>query len=141
LSGTAQEGRTLTAHPHVTSDGDGGATALQWQKLVGTTWTDIAGATAATYHIVEQDEGYQIRVTATFTDDTGQAVSAASAGTAAVIDITPTLSVSVSGTAQDGQTLTATAHANDADAVISYQWQELITEGVRLRRVPQPPRW
>ncbi len=126
LSGTAQEGRTLTAQAHVTSDGDGGTTAFQWQKLVGTTWTNIAGATAATYQVVEQDEGYQIRVAATFTDDTGQTASATSAATTPVIDITPTLSVSVSGTAQEGQTLTATAHANDSDAVISYQWQQRV---------------
>jgi hypothetical protein len=37
-----------------------------------------------------------------------------------------TLSVGISGTAQDGQTLTATAVANDADATISFQWQQLI---------------
>jgi hypothetical protein len=126
LSGTAQEGRTLTARVHVTSDADGGTTVFQWQKLVGTTWTDIAGATAATYQAVEQDEGYQIRVAATFADDTGQTASATSAATTPVIDITPTLSVSVSGTAQEGQTLTATAHANDSDAVIRYQWQQRV---------------
>ena len=127
LTGTAQEGKTLTAHAHVTSDGDGGTTAFQWQKLVGATWTGIAGATAATYRIAEQDEGYQIRVAATFTDDTGQAASATSAATNSVIDIAPTLSVSIGGVAQDGQTLMATALANDDDAVISYQWQQRIS--------------
>ena len=127
LTGTAQEGKTLTAHAHVTSDGDGGTTAFQWQKLVGATWTDIAGATAATYRIAEQDEGYQIRVAATFTDDTGQTASATSAATNLVIDIAPTLSVSIGGVAQDGQTLMATALANDDDAVISYQWQQRIS--------------
>jgi hypothetical protein len=43
-----------------------------------------------------------------------------------VIDINPTLSVSISGTAQDGQTLTAIAIANDGDAVVSFQWQRLL---------------
>ena len=33
--------------------------------------------------------------------------------------------MTVSGTAQEGQKLTATAVANDADAVVSYQWQSL----------------
>ena len=51
--------------------------------------------------------------------------TATSTPTAAVIDITPTLTTPViTGTAQEGQTLTASAAiANDADATVSYQWQ------------------
>ena len=45
-----------------------------------------------------------------------------SAATAAVIDIKPTMSVTVTGVAQEGQTLMATAIANDVDAIINYQW-------------------
>ena len=74
----------------------------------------------------ELDEGYQMRVAAAFTDDTGQIASATSAATVSVIDITPTLSVTVSGVAQEGQTLVATAIANDSDASVGYQWQQLI---------------
>jgi hypothetical protein len=126
VTGIAQEGRTLTAHPHITSDADGGTTTYQWQRLIGSTWTDIVGAQASTYQVAEPDEGFELRATAIFTDDTSQTASAASAATASVIDIAPTLSVSISGTAQDGQTLNATAIANDADASISLQWQQLI---------------
>src|SRR5262249_41911940 len=61
-----------------------------------------------------------------FTDDTGQSVSALSSATTAVTDITPTLSVTISGSVQEGKTLTATAVANDADAVVTYQWQSRI---------------
>jgi hypothetical protein len=45
--------------------------------------------------------------------------------TATVTDIAPTLTTPViSGTARQGQTLTATAAvANDSDATVSYQWQ------------------
>jgi hypothetical protein len=126
VSGTAQEGQKLTAHALVTSDRDGGATTYQWQKLVGTTWTDITGATASTYQVAELDEGYQIRVAAAFTDDAGQIAFATSAATASAIDIKPTLSMTVGGVAQEGQTLMATAIANDFDAIIGYQWQQLI---------------
>ncbi len=127
VTGIAQEGRTLTAHPHITSDADGGTTTYQWQRrLIGSTWTDIVGAQASTYQVTEPDEGFELRATAIFTDDTGQTAAAASTATASVIDIAPTLSVSVSGTAQDGQTLEATAIANDADASVSFQWQQLI---------------
>jgi hypothetical protein len=124
--GTAQEGQTLTARPVVTSDGDGGTISYQWQELVGSTWTNITNATASTYKVTEQDEDHQLRVTATFTDDTSQIASATSPATAAATDITPTLSVTVSGLAQEGQTLTAAAVANDSDAVITYQWQQQI---------------
>jgi hypothetical protein len=125
VSGTAQEGKTLTATAQATSDADGGTTTYQWQSLTGTTWSSISGATASTYTAAEVDEGHQLRVSATFVDDTGQSVTATSSATAVVTDIAPTLSVTVSGTAKEGQTLTATAVANDADAVISYQWQSL----------------
>ncbi len=126
VSGRAQEGQTLTAHVRVTGDADGGATAYQWQRLVGATWTNIAGAAHSTYRATEADEGHKLRVLATYTNDTGQKASAASAATGFVIDILPTLSVSVSGTAREGQILMATAHANDADVVMRYQWQQLI---------------
>src|SRR6516225_9058162 len=76
VTGIAQEGKILTAHPVVGGDGDGGILTYQWQRLVGTTWTDIPGATAATYGVGEQDEGARLRVGVTFTDDTGQTVSA-----------------------------------------------------------------
>jgi uncharacterized protein YcsI (UPF0317 family) len=125
VSGTAQEGKTLTATAQATSDADGGTTTYQWQSLTGSTWSNISGATASTYTAAEADQGHQLRVSATFVDDTGQSVTAASSATAAVIDIAPTLSVTISGTAREGQTLTANAVANDADAVIAYQWQSL----------------
>jgi hypothetical protein len=126
VNGTAQEGRALTAQPHITSDADGGTTTYQWQRLVGTTWTNINGATAKTYVATEQDEGSELRVAAVFTDDSGQTASTTSAATAPVIDIKPTLSVTVSGTAQEGQSLTAAAVANDSDAAVAFQWQRLV---------------
>ena len=126
VSGTAKEGQTLTATRTVTSDSDGGTTTYQWQSLSGSTWSNISGATGSTYRVAEANEGHQLRVTATFTDDTGQSVSALSSATTAVTDITPTLSVTISGSAQEGKTLTANAVANDADAVVTYQWQSHI---------------
>jgi hypothetical protein len=94
--GTAQEGQTLTA-----SDSDTSAT-FQWQSLVNGTWTSISGATGSTYTVAEGDENNVLRVEAT-----GTAGPADSAATAKVIDVTPTLSVAVSGTAQEAQTFPA----------------------------------
>src|SRR5438094_27140 len=114
VSGTAQEGQTLTANP------SGAVTGYQWQSLIGGTWTNISGATSSTYVVREADEGNQLRVHVTSSGG-----SADSAATSAVIDISPTLTTPViSGTTQVGQTLTATAAvANDSDATVSYQWE------------------
>src|SRR5262249_23246703 len=114
IAGTAQEGQTLTANP------SGAVTGYQWQSFIGGTWTNISGATSSTYVVQEADEGHQLRVHVTSSGG-----SADSAATSAVIDISPTLATPViSGTAREGQTLTATAAvANDSDATVSYQWQ------------------
>ena len=114
IAGTAQEGQTLTATP------SGAVTGYQWQSFIGGTWTNISGATSSTYVVQEANEGNQLRVHVTWSGG-----SADSAATSAVIDISPTLTTPViSGTAQQGQTLTATAAvANDSDATVSYQWK------------------
>ena len=62
---------------------------------------------------------------------TGTAGQAApSATTAKVINVTPTLSVAVSGTAQEEQVLTATptlgTDSDDSASNVSYQWQRSI---------------
>src|SRR5262249_25170551 len=121
ISGAAQEGQTLTANA-VANDADA-VIAYQWQSLSGTTWSNISGATRSTYVPTEANETHQLRVIATSSDGDGGGTTATSAATAAVTDGPATLSVTVSGTAQEGQTLTATAVANDSDAVIKYQWQ------------------
>src|SRR5207244_8792518 len=108
----------------VANDGDAVVT-YQWQSLSGATWSNISGATSATYAVTEADEGHQLRVAAISTDADGGGTTATSAATATVVDIAPTLSVTVSGTAQEGQTLAATAVANDSDAIVTYQWQSL----------------
>src|SRR5207244_4197598 len=50
----------------------------QWKTSTdgGATWTDIAGATSLSYTTTEADEGNQIRLHASFTDDTNQLVQA-----------------------------------------------------------------
>jgi hypothetical protein len=93
LTGTAQEGQTLTLTPTLTTDADGGTSAYQWQAKIGTVWTNIAGATGTTYTVAEADEGHQLRATATFTDDTAHTVTANSTATAAVTDAPPSLTI------------------------------------------------
>src|SRR5205085_10245030 len=115
---TPQEGDTLTAMPVIGNSSDAGATVhYQWQVADTSSWTNV-GSDQANYTAAEADETHAIRVLASFTASTGQLVNATSDPTAAVADITPTLtSPLISGAAQEGQILTATAAvANDADA-------------------------
>src|SRR5262249_3715782 len=127
ISGTAQEGQTLTAVNGTLNDSDAAVTGYQWQSSSngGTTWTNIYGATSHTYVVQGTDETHLIRVQETATDsDGGPPVISNRAATSAGPDITLALSgFSISGTAQEGQTLTANGTVNDTDATISYRWQ------------------
>jgi autotransporter passenger strand-loop-strand repeat protein len=76
VSGTAQEGQTLTANPSRT------VVSYQWQEVIGGTWGNISGATGATYLVQPADDGRQIRVQAT--DSSG--ITATSAASNAVLD-------------------------------------------------------
>jgi hypothetical protein len=84
ISGTAQQGQTLTASPGTWS-GSPPTFAYQWQHCdaAATTCTDIGGATAATYVPTAIDAGFAIRVVVTASGPAGTA-SAASAPTAVV---------------------------------------------------------
>ena len=123
ISGTAQENQVLTAS-NTLADADGlGTISYQWQR----DGVNVAGATGATYTLGNADVGHTIDVVASYTDGHGTAESVASAATAAVANVNdaPTGTVTISGTAQENQVLTASNTLADADGLgaISYQWQ------------------
>ena len=133
ISGMAQVGETLTASTSEIADEDRLSSAsfsYQWIRNSGTTDTDIAGATGATYTLVSADEGKTIKVRTTFTDDAGHQETLTSEGTAVVVprpNSPATGLPTISGTAQMGETLTAsTSDIEDADGLtnvaFSYQW-------------------
>jgi hypothetical protein len=123
ISGTAQEGQTLTAS----------ATAGQADTAVTYQWFSSADGftnpigSGASYQVKEGDEGSQLKVVATATNDNGVATSVSSAPIGSAIDVTPTLSVVLSGDPVEGSTLTATpALGTDGDnsaADVSYRWE------------------
>ena len=123
ISGTAQENQVLTAS-NTLADADGlGAISYQWQR----DGVNVVGATAATYTLGNADVGHAIDVVASYTDGHGTLESKASAATALVTNVNdpPTGTVTISGTAQENQVLTASNTLADADGLgaISYQWQ------------------
>ena len=130
ITGTAQEGQTLTAAAMAGGDD---TLSYQWLENSGPNgnYQVISGATGPIYAVQESDEGYQIEVIATATNANGVTASQTSAPTSAVID-DATLSVAVSTTdnsfgVQEGQTLVAvatiTGDATDLAAPVTYQWQ------------------
>ncbi len=132
MNGTATQGKTLTASNALT-DVDGipksgfGAIAYQW-KVGG---ANIIGATASTYTLNQAEVGKAITVTASYTDlqGTDESVTSAAAVVANINDA-PTGNVNITGTATQGQPLTASNTLTDVDGIpvsgigaISYQWR------------------
>ena len=127
ITGTALAGEMLTATKDRIEDEDGltGAVfAYQW--LVD--GAEINGATDSSYTLVAADEGKPIEVRVTFTDDAGNEESLTSnAVLVARLNSAATGAPTISGTAQVGQTLTAsTSGISDSDGLINatftYQW-------------------
>ncbi len=90
-------GETLTADASGVDDPDGltnRSFTWQWVRVSGGTETPIAGATAATYTVVDADVGATLKVEVSFTDDDGTAETVESAETAAAEALPiPTVSV------------------------------------------------
>jgi hypothetical protein len=119
ISGTAQEGATL---PASASSGQGdNAVSYAWYSSADG-YTNPIGS-GATYQVKEGDEGFTIEVKATATNESGATATAASAATSAVLDAAPTITTpTISGTAQEGQTLTASASSGQGDNPVTYAW-------------------
>ena len=133
ISGTAQVGETLTASTAGIADSDGMANATftyQWIKLDGNlNDSDISGATGSTYTLVAADAGTGIKVRVSFTDDAGntESLTNESALIVTAANNPATGAPTISGTAQVGETLTAsTTGIADSDgltfATFTHQW-------------------
>ena len=134
ITGTAQVGQTLTAGTTAIMDADGLTSVSYTYQWIGVatdnTETNISSATASTYMLVAADQGTTVKVTVSFTDDANNPETRTSAATAAVSAAANTLATgapTITGTAQVGQTLTAsTTGIADANGLTTpnytYQW-------------------
>ena len=134
ITGTATVGQTLTAGTTAIMDADGLTSVsytYQWIRVAtDNTETNIDAATASTYTLVAADQGTTVKVRVSFTDDANNPetlTSAATAPVAAAANTPATGAPTITGTAQVGQTLTAsTTGIADADGLTSpgytYQW-------------------
>ena len=76
ITGTVEVGKTLTADTSGITDPNGlsnPAFTHQWVRSIGSTDTDISGATGPGYTLASGDEGAAFKVTVAFTDDDGYA--------------------------------------------------------------------
>jgi len=122
ISGTAEQGEILTAN-NILVDEDGLET-ISYQWLRGS--EEIPGATGTTYTLTQADVDAEISVRASYIDGQGTPESMISDATDPVANVNdvPTGSVTISGTAEEDQTLTASNTLADADGLdtVSYQW-------------------
>ena len=131
ITGTAQEGQSLTADVSGIADADGlGSFSYQWLR----DGVAITGATGSSYSLGDSDVGAAMSVTVSYVDGNGTAESLTSAATSAVANVNdaPTGTPLITGTAQEGQTLTADVSGiADADGLgsFSYQW---LRDGVAI---------
>jgi hypothetical protein len=135
-SGTAQAGQTLTASPGTWTGAQPITYAYQWQRCdtSGASCSAIAGATATTYPVGSADVGTTLRVavTATNTARTATATSAATpvvqGASSAPANTTPP---TITGTANEGQTLTAVdgQWSGTQPITFAHQWQRCDTSG------------
>ncbi len=120
VTGIAQEGQTPGTASASAGQGDNPVTYAWYSSADG---FNCATGFGATYLVQEADEGFNIEVQATATNDNGVTATATSATTAAVLDAAPTITTPVvTGIAQEGQTLTASASAGQGDNTVTYAW-------------------
>jgi hypothetical protein len=122
ISGAAIQNQLLTAS-NTLADVDGlGTITYQWLA----NGVAITGATTDTLSLTQATVGKTISVTASYTDAMGSLESKTSVATAAVANINdlPTGSVVITGTAKQGELLSASHTLADVDGLgtIGYQW-------------------
>ena len=103
ISGTPQQGRTLTASPGSWT-GSPGSYAYQWQRCdaQGANCAPIALATTSSYAVVEADVGHALRVTVRASNEAGTSAPATSAPTAVVTTVSQTGPASVTNFGNGG---------------------------------------
>jgi len=133
ISGTAQQGKTLTASTGTWNGTTPITYTYQWRRCDknGGDCADVSGATSKTYTLGSSDVGHTMRVHVTAKNDDGSA-SDTSAPTAVVSAPAPTTTKpsetsppTIGGTTEAGKTLTADPGKWSGTSPISYTYQWL----------------
>ncbi|HEV7586329.1 MAG TPA: hypothetical protein VGO14_11180 [Solirubrobacteraceae bacterium] len=132
ISGTAQQGQTLTEH-HGSWTNEPTSYAYQWLRCDGSgkNCGAIAGASGQTYVLLSGDVGHTIAVSETASNANGPGTPATSSATSAVLPLAPTSTAppTISGSPQQGQTLTE-HHGSWTNEPTGYSYQWLQCDGL-----------
>jgi hypothetical protein len=141
ITGELYTGKTLSTSTGTWKGDPRPSYSYQWQKCnaSGAECANISGATSQSYTLTEGDAGSTVRVVVTAENSEGSA-SATSASTAVItVATTPsnTTLPAISGTAQDGRTLSASTGSWEGTLPISYayQWQSCNLAGEECQDV------
>jgi hypothetical protein len=136
ISGTPQEGQTLTADPGTWSGTAPISYAYDWQRCDsnGANCSSISGATGSTYGVTSADVGGTLRVKVTATNSTGSTTATSNLTPVVQGTSSPPVNTSlptITGTPQNGQTLTATPGDWSGMQPMSYaySWQRCDSTG------------
>jgi len=133
ITGTPAQGSPLGTNSTI-ADADGlGSFAYTWQMEVGSSWVDIAGATASSFTPLEAQVGARLRVVVRYTDTAGTAevVTGTPSNAVANVNDAPTGLLVIAGDAKQGVVLRAENNIADADGMgpLSYRWQSSADAG------------
>jgi hypothetical protein len=134
LTGTAGQGQVITTDNGTWSNSPTSFT-YQWQRCdsAGNNCNDIGGAMNSAYTLTQNDVGMKVRSVVFAHNAASSAGTANSTPTDVVVGppAAPTTAPSISGTAQSGQTLTASRGSwpNDASNSYTYQWERCDASG------------
>jgi hypothetical protein len=129
ISGTPQQGQTLTASTGSWADSPT-SYAYQWQDCGALLCTDISNATSSTYTLQGSDVGSTIDVIVTASNAAGSFPAASSRTATVASQPAPgnTALPTISGTAQQGDTLIASNGSwTNNPTSFAYQWQDCAT--------------
>ena len=147
VGGVARDGSTLTADP---GSWDGTPTITyeyQWQRCdaAGASCVNIPGETGSSYTLTSADVDSTIRVLVTAVNDAGPSAPSASEPSATITQLAPSNVTlpQLSGTQQDGQTLTTTIGGWSGTAPLDYdvQWQRCNSAGASCTDIPAATAW
>ena len=142
ITGTAQQGKTLTEH-HGSWTNEPISYSYQWLQCesLGGSCLPIAGATSQTYFAVAADVGHTLKVEE-IASNAGGAGSPATSLASAQVEPPPipvnTSAPTIVGTAQQGQVLTAQNGSwSNEPMSFAYQWQRCDTTGSNCSPIPE----
>jgi hypothetical protein len=133
ISGEAKEGKTLSASTGKWAGTEPFSYTYQWERCnaAGEGCANVSGATSSSYILGQSDVGDTLRVIVTAKDSVGSTEATSEPSAVVIGSPLNTSAPVISGTARDGQTLSASTGAWSGYPALSYsyQWESCNLDG------------